>query len=152
LFLAAFQSKSPSAAQAVAIVIEEMQRMQTTKVSPDELKIAIDHAVEAFPARFATARQRAGQFASDFYSKLPQDYWQTYRQRVSALTADEIQRVARKYLHPDQLVILAVGDVDTILRGNPDRPQYSLAKLAGDRGVTRIPLPDPLTMVYPTAN
>ena len=50
-----------------------------------------------------------------------------------------IQRVARKYLHPDQVVILAVGDVDTILRGNPDRPQYSLAKFAGDRGVTRIP-------------
>ena len=66
-----------------------------------------------------------------------------------AVTPDEVQRVAQKYLHPDQLVILAVGDVDTMLRGNPDRPQFSIAKLAGDRGVTRIPLPDPLTMVYP---
>jgi len=52
-------------------------------------------------------------------------------------------------LHPDKLAILAVGDVDTMLRGNPDRAQYSIAKLAGDRGVSRIPLPAPLTMLYP---
>ena len=57
--------------------------------------------------------------------------------------------MARKYLHPDQLTILAVGDVDTMMKGNPDRPQYSIAKLAGERGVIAIPLPDPLTMVYP---
>src|SRR5205814_9174236 len=110
---------------------------------------AINYAVESLPGRFATAGQRAAQFANDFYTKLPEDYWQKYRERVKAVTADEVQRVARKYLHPDQLVILAVGDVDTMLKGNPDRPQFSIAKLAGDRGVTRIPLPDPLTMVYP---
>ena len=68
---------------------------------------------------------------------------------MTAVTGDEIQRVARKYLQPDKLVILAVGDVDTMVRGNPDRPQYSIAKLAGARGVVTIPLPDPLTMVYP---
>jgi hypothetical protein len=39
-----------------------------------------------------------------------------------------------------------------MLRGNLDHPQYSLSKLAGERGVIRIPLPDPLTMIYPTAN
>jgi len=152
LFVAAFQSKSASAAQAAAIAVEEMRRMQDSKVTPEELETAINHAVEALPGRFATARQKAGQFAADFYSKRPEDYWAKYRQRIGAVTADEVQRVARKYLHPDQLVILAVGDVDTILRGNPDRPQYSLEKLAGARGVTRIPLPDPMTMIYPAGN
>lgn len=149
LFLAAFQSKSPSAAQAAAIVLEEMRRMQTGTVSREELETAISHAVETFPVRFSTARQKAGQFASDYYSKRPEDYWRNYRRRVSAVTAADVQRVARQYLHPDDLVILVVGDVETILRGNPDRPQYSIAKLAGSRGITRIPLPDPLTMVYP---
>ena len=149
VFSAAFQSKSPSVAQAMAIVVEELERLRNTKVSSAELSTAINHAVELLPGRFATAGQRAGQFASDFYTKLPADYWQRYRQRVSAVTVDEIQRVARKYLQPDKLVMLAVGDVETMLRGNPDRAQYSIAKLAGDRGVIRIPLPDPLTMVYP---
>jgi zinc protease len=152
LFEASFQSKSPSAAQAISIVLEEMQRMQTTQVTSEELTLAINHAVETLPGRFSNARQKAAQFAADFYSKRPEDYWQTYRDRIRDVTADDVQRVARKYLHPDQLVIVAVGDVDTILRGNPDRPQYSIAKLAGDRGPARIPLPDPLTMVYPAGN
>ena len=152
VYFAAFQSKSPSVAQAMAIVIEEMERLKTTKVGAEELATAINFAVESLPGRFSTAGQKAGSFASDFYTKLPEDYWQKYRQRVSAVTADELQRVARKYLHPEQLVILAVGDVDTMLKGNPDRPQFSIAKLAGPGGVKRIPLPDPFTMVYPASN
>ena len=149
VFSAGFQSKSPSVAQAISIVIEEMERLRTTKVGAEELSVAINHAVEILPGRFSTAGQKTAQFANDFYTRLPQDYWQKYRQRVSAVTVDELQRVARKYLQPDKLVILAVGDVDTMLGGNPDRPQFSIAKLAGVRGVIRIPLPDPFTMVYP---
>jgi predicted Zn-dependent peptidase len=148
-FLAGFQSKSPSVAQAIAIVIEEMKRVQDGKVSAEELATAVNRAVETLPLRFSSAGRKASQFADDYFSRLPEDYWQKYRQRVSSVTAEELQRVAKKYLHPDRLVILAVGDADTMLRGNPDRPQYSIAKLAGDRGVVRIPLPDPLTMVYP---
>jgi zinc protease len=152
MFFAGFQSKNPSVAQAIAIVIEEMKRAQDTRVTTDELATAINRAVEAVPLRFSSATRKASQFANDYYSRLPEDYWQKYRQRVSAVTTEEVQRVAKKYLHPDRLVILAVGDADAMLRGNPDRPQYSIAKLAGDRGVVRIPLPDPLTMVYPAGN
>jgi len=152
VYFAAFQSKSPSVAQSMAIVIEEMERLKNAKVSAEELATGINSAVESLPGRFSTAGQKAGSFAGDFYTKLPEDYWQKYKQRVSALTADEIQRVARKYLHPEQLVILAVGDVDTMLKGNPDRVQFSIAKLAGTGGVKRIPLPDPFTMVYPASN
>jgi predicted Zn-dependent peptidase len=149
MFSAGFQSKSPSVAQAIAIVIEEIKRAQETKPSADELATAVNRAVESFPLRFSSAGRKASQFAYDYYTRLPEDYWEKYRQRLSAVTPEEVQRVARKYLHPDGLVILAVGDADAMLRGNPDRPQYSIAKLAGNRGVVRIPLPDPLTMVYP---
>jgi zinc protease len=149
VFTVGFQSKSPSVAQAIAIVTEEIDRLRTTKVGAEELSTAIGHAVEALPLRFSTPGQKAAQFANDYFSRLPEDYWQKYSQRVGAVTVDEIQRVAQKYLQPDKLVILAVGDVDTIVRGNPDRPQYSIAKIAGDRGVVKIPLPDPLTMKYP---
>jgi zinc protease len=149
MFSAGFQSKSPSVAQAIAIVIEEIKRAQEAKPSADELATAVNRAVESLPLRFSSAGRKAIQFAYDYYTRLPEDYWEKYRQRLSAVTPEEVQRVARKYLHPDSLVILAVGDADAMLRGNPDRPQYSIAKLAGDRGVVRIPLPDPLTMVYP---
>jgi predicted Zn-dependent peptidase len=149
VFVAAFQSRTPSVAQATAITIEEIERLRTTKVSAAELQDSINYIVESLPVRFSTASAKANQFASDFFTRLPEDYWQKYRARVTAITPDELQRVARKYLMPEQLVILAVGDVETMLKGNPDRPDFAIAKLSGPNGVKRIPLPDPYTMEYP---
>jgi zinc protease len=147
-FRALFQSKSTTVAQAADIVLEEINRMRTTKVSAEELETAKNSLIETFPRNFSTAGQIAGTFAQDEYTKRPADYWTTYRDRIRAVTADDIQRVAQKYLQPDKLVVLVVGNLDDITKGNPDRPQHSLVKLSGGR-LRRIPLPDPLTMVYP---
>jgi predicted Zn-dependent peptidase len=149
VFRASFQSKSPTTSQAIDIILEEINRIRTTKVSAEELETAKNQAVEVFPRFFASAGQIAGTFAADEYTKRPADYWEKYRDRIKAVTADDVLRVAQKYLQPDQLVILVVGNLDDIMKGNPDKPQYSLTKFAKDGQVRRIPLPDPLTMTYP---
>jgi predicted Zn-dependent peptidase len=149
VFRAAFQSKNPTTSQAIDIIMEEINRLRTSKISAEELETAKNSAIEVFPRIFATAAQIAGTFAQDEYTKRPADYWQTYRDRIRAVTADEVQRIAQKYLQPDKLVILVVGNIDEITKGNPDRPQHSLLKIARDGQIRRIPLPDPLTMVYP---
>jgi predicted Zn-dependent peptidase len=46
--------------------------------------------------------------------RLPADYWDSYPARLMALTADDVQRVARKYLNPDALQLVAVGDAGKI--------------------------------------
>ncbi len=130
--------------------MEEINRMRTAKVSAEELETAKNFPIEVFPRIFSTAAQVAGIFAQDEYTKRAPDYWTTYRDRVRAVTADDVQRVAQKYLQPDKLVVLVVGNIDEITKGNPDKPQYSLVKIAKDGQIRRIPLPDPLTMVYPT--
>jgi predicted Zn-dependent peptidase len=150
-FRASFQSKSATTSQAIQIVLDEINRIRTSKVSAEELETAKNSAIETFPRIFSTAAQTAGTFAQDEYTKRPADYWDTYRQRVAAVTADDVQRVAQKYLDPSKLVILVVGNIEDITKGNPDRPEYSLTKLATNGQVRRIPLPDPLTMVYPPA-
>lgn len=149
-FQASFQSKSSTAAQAIDLVLEEINRIRTTPVSAEELQRAKNYAAEIFPRFFATAGQIAGTFAQDEYTKRPADYWDKYRDRVRAVTAADVQRVAQKYLQPEQLVVLVVGNVDDISKGNPDRPQHSLVKIAKGGELRRIPLPDPLTMVYPS--
>ena len=149
VFRASFQSKNLTTSQAIDIVMVEINRVRTTKVSAEELETARNQAIEVFPRTFATAGQIAGTFASDEYTKRPSDYWATYRDRIAAVTTDDVLRVAQKYLQPDKLVVLVVGNIDEISRGNPDRPEHSLAKLAKDGQIRRIPLPDPLTMVYP---
>jgi len=148
-FQASFQSKSATVAQATAIVLEEIEKIRTQRVTAAELETSINSAVEVFPRYFATAAAIAGTFANDEYTKRKADFWDTYRDRIRAVTAEDVLRVAKKYLMPDQLVILAVGNVDDMLRGNPDKPEFSLKQFSKTGAVQRIPLPDPLTMVYP---
>jgi len=148
-FRASFQSKSSTCAQAAAIILEEIDKIRTSPVSKEEFDTAVNQAVEVFSRSFATAGQIAGTFARDEYTHRAPDYWDTYRQRTKAVTIEDVSRVAKQYLHPDQLVILVVGNIDDIAKGNTDKPQYSLTKLAKDGQIHRIPLPDPLTMVYP---
>jgi len=148
-FAVGFQSKSATVAQAIAIVLEEIDNIRNNRVTPEELATEVTQAVENLPRRFATAGARAALFADDWLTRRPEDYWARYSERMRALTPAEIQRVAQKYLHPEQLVILAVGHQDDIAKGNPDKPQYSMTKFGGGKPSLRIPLPDPLTMVYP---
>jgi predicted Zn-dependent peptidase len=151
LFTAAFQSENGRCAQAATIVLEEMRKIREEKISAEELELSQNYNIEVFPRFFATAGQIAGTFASDEYTGREEGYWQNYRDRIAGVTADEVQRVAQKYLKPEQAVILAVGATDAVKAGNPDEPDYSFQSLDGDGTIEMIPLPDPLTMVYPEA-
>lgn len=147
-FRAFFQSKSATAAQAAQIVIDEIRRIRSEKVSAEELETVRANAIEIFPRFFSSAAAIAGTFAGDELTGRDPRYWETYRDRLRAVTADDILRVARQYLHPDGLVIVVVGNVDDILKGDPDKPQFSFEKI-GQGKIVRVPLPDPNTMVYP---
>jgi predicted Zn-dependent peptidase len=149
IFRAAFQSKSGTCAQAAQIVLDEINRIRTSPVSKQELETSVNQAIETFPRVFSTAGQIASTFAQDEYTNRPADYWAHYRERIKAVTADDVLRVAKQYLQPDKLVILIVGNIDDITKGDPDKPQYSISKVPGGANVKRIPLPDPLTMTYP---
>jgi len=147
-FRAAFQSKSATTSQAAQIILDEIERMRKEKVSAEELETVKNQAIEIFPRYFASASAVAGTFASDEFTGRDPGFWDTYRAKIKAITVEDVQRVAAEYLHPDQLVILVVGNVEDILKGNPEKPQYSFQKMAGGK-IIRVPLPDPLTMVYP---
>jgi zinc protease len=148
-FSAGFESRNPTCAQATAIVLEEIQRIRQEKITDWELEAAKNYAIEIFPRFFATASFIAGTFASDEYTGREKDYWEKYRGRIAAVTADDVLRVAQQYLQPEKLVILGVGNVEEILRGNPDQPQYQFKNFASGGEIQHIPLPDPMTMKYP---
>lgn len=148
-FRAAFQSKSATVAQAIQIVLEEIERIRSTPVSAEELETVKNFAIEVFPRAFSSAAVTASLFASDELTGRPAGYWKTYRDKVRAVTVADIQRMAQKYLAPDTLAILAVGHVSDMLKGNADKPQYSFDAIRKGKAVVTIPLPDPNTMVYP---
>ncbi len=146
-FTVGFQSKSRTVAFATSIVLQEMERMANSPVSDGELTISKHGFIDRFPRVFATKAQVASVFAQDEftgrYAKEP-DYWKKYRSRIEAIGQGDVLRVAKKYLKPDALVLLAVGQKEQILLGTPDHP-VKLADLAGGRMID-LPLRDPLTM------
>ena len=148
-FRAFFQSRSETVARATAIVLEEIERIRDEPVSDEELATSKASFIESFTRNFASAGQIAGLFASFELQGREFDYLETYRDNMAAVTTADVMRVAREYLHPDRLVILAVGNVDDMLAGDPDNPEVMLESLAPAGNVTRISLPDPLTMQYP---
>jgi len=146
-FTASFQTKSRTVAYATAIVLEEMKKIAAEPVTDKELATAKDGFIDRFPHNFATKEQVATTFAQDEftgrYAKDP-EFWKKYRARISAVTKDDMLRVAKKYLTPEKVAILVVGQEDDILKGHPDHP-VTLKSLGGDR-YTQLPLRDPLTM------
>jgi zinc protease len=88
----------------------ELSRLGTDKVPADEL----ENAKRAIIGSFALSLEQPGSLLQNIITQkiynLPADYWDTYPQKVSAITADDVQRVAQKYLDLNHLQVVAVGD------------------------------------------
>ena len=144
VFRISFQSKSPTVALAAKIALEEVRRMQSELVSDDELSVAKNSLADTFPRRFESAGQRVNIFATDAYLDRSHTYWQKWRDQIRAVTAEDVLRVAEKYLKPDEVVFLIVGKWDEIAPGDPD-DRATMAEFFGGE-VTHIPLRDPMTL------
>ena len=146
-FTAGFQSKSRTVAYAASLVLDEMKKMAAAPVTDSDLNISKRGFIDRFPRAFSTKAQVATIFAQDEftgrYARQP-DYYKTYRSRMEAISREDVLRVAKKYLTPDQLVILAVGQKDQILLGHPDHPVKLTELVKGP--LTDVPLRDPMTM------
>jgi predicted Zn-dependent peptidase len=88
----------------------ELSRLGTDKVPAEEL----DNAKRAIIGSFALSLDQPQALLQNIITQklynLPADYWDTYPQKVSAITADDVQRVAQKYIDLGHLQIVAVGD------------------------------------------
>jgi len=78
--------------------------------TPGELAFAKDRVVKGFPGRFETIPGVRAALAELVMYDLPSDYFTHYRGKVDAVTEADVHRVAAKYLDPNRMTILIVGD------------------------------------------
>ncbi len=143
-FRAWFQSKSNSCAYATKIVLDEIERLRNEKVTQKDVEDTVNFYVESFPQRFQSKMSILGAYVDDEYTGRDPIYWQAYIENLKKVTPEDVQRVAQKYLQPDQLVLLAVGDADAICAGGYDKAADLKFESFGK--LIKLPLRDPETM------
>ncbi|HLJ75461.1 MAG TPA: pitrilysin family protein [Thermoanaerobaculia bacterium] len=110
LFNAFMATKSQSAEQSIDLLKQEIADLQTKPFTAEELNHAKDSILNAFvfsmdsPAKILNQQQLLA-----FYG-YPSDWFQKYQKGIEAVTAADVERVAKKYVHPEQLAILVVGN------------------------------------------
>ncbi len=144
VFRMGYQSKNATVAFAAKIAVEEMTRIREQAVSEEELRIAKASFIDVFPRRFESAADIVDTFVADEYDDRPHAYWDTYRDRIRAVTAADVLRVAKQYLHPERLVFLIVGNWEEIAKGDPEG-RATMKEFYGGKA-ERLPLRDPLTL------
>ena len=109
-FVVSTAVKSDITDAAAREVLSEIDRIRAAAISPDELSLATSYLDGVFPIRFETTSAIAAALAVLVLYELPEDYYDRYRERVRAMTADQILSAAQTYLHPESLQMVVVGD------------------------------------------
>jgi len=104
--------ESEHSAEALQLILDEMKRLQEERVPAEELEQARGYISGMFPSAFETAAQIASGLSSIALHRLPPDYFNTFREKIAAVTSEEIRSVAQRRFQPDQML--------TVISNNPE--------------------------------
>ena len=111
------QTRSEKTAEAISLIISIVRDLGENPVSAEELQLTKDSLINSFVFGFESSSQIAFQQMMLAYRGFAPDFLETYTDNIAKVTAEDVQAVAQKYLHPDALTIVTVGNQD-----NFDRP------------------------------
>ena len=109
-FMAETDTRTETTGEALRLIIDEFSRLQRQRVSDRELADAQAYIAGSFPLTIETPNDIASQVIQHVIYELPIEEVTTYRERVLAITPDDVQRVAKAYIRPDRLSIVLVGN------------------------------------------
>lgn len=121
-FEATAEVRTPVTGDSLHEFFYELNRIRDEKVSEKELNDAKNFLTGVFPLRAETQEGLTNLIVSQKLYDLPEDYLQTYRENVNAVTLEEVEQMAKKYITPDKIAIVVVGDAEEIL---PQVKSYS---------------------------
>jgi zinc protease len=109
-FVAETDTRTETTGEALRLIFEEYSRLRRDRVSERELGDAQAYLAGNFPLTIETPDAIATQVLNAVFYELPLNEIGTFRERVQAVTPDDVQRVARTYVFPDRLAVVLVGN------------------------------------------
>ncbi|GAB4235230.1 MAG: pitrilysin family protein [Stanieria sp.] len=109
-FMAGGQTQTESTVPFVQSVLTEIERLRNSPITEKELANAKESILNSFVFNFQAPNQTLSRLMRYKYYGYPEDFIFQYQEKVKATTIEDIQRVAQKYLHPDKIVTLVVGN------------------------------------------
>jgi zinc protease len=109
-FEAETNTRTAATGEVLRLIVDEFWRLQRERVGQRELDDAKAYLTGSFPLTIETPNAIALQIINVMFYGLPIGELQTFRERVNAVTVDDIQRVAKLYLKPDRLSVVLVGN------------------------------------------
>jgi len=98
--------------ETISVILEAMEEMTQGPPTEEELRTARDGVVNSHIFQFESRYLLVRQILSDHMFGYPDNHVEIYPDRVQAVTAQDVFRVARRYLHPNDVIIVVVGDPD----------------------------------------
>ena len=110
VFQVGVQTKNESAKRVIDVIVEELKKIQKEPVSDDELKDAKAYLTGSFPRRLDTMSKIARFLTMTEFYNLGIDYDRRYAEYIHSVTKDDVLMVSRKYLNPENYVLVIVAD------------------------------------------
>lgn len=129
-FIAGGQTRSDATVPFIKSVFAEIEKIRTSPITATELAYAKDTVLNSFIFNFQEPAQTLSRLLRYEYFGYPKDFIFQYRKGVEATTIADVQRVAKTYLQPQNLVTLVVG--------NSAQIQPPLTTLSPDAKVTTL--------------
>ena len=99
---------------ALVEALGEYRRIATEAVPPTELQSMVNNLVSGFPNSVQSVQDLSGSLQSLIIWGLPLDFYKTYRERLSAVTPADLQRVGSSKLTPNNVIVVVAGDLSKI--------------------------------------
>ena len=106
--------QSEVTAAAISETLKEVDSMRANEIGHDELTLATSYLEGVFPIRYETTAAIASALANMVIFDLPETYFDHYRSNISSVTTHDVLDAARKYVRPEELQIVVVGNPDVI--------------------------------------
>jgi zinc protease len=109
-FLVGTSVRTDATAPAVTEIFREIDRMRESEIAPEELVTAKDSIARSLPGLFETTAEAAASIGQLFVHNLSPGYYRDLPEQIQSVSAADVMQAARKYLKPEETVIVAVGD------------------------------------------